>query len=116
MTASVAKLFGGSPLKQYFRKYQSSQTHIKGILKSLGSGKDELLMDNAAIDTERANLWNAMGSARADDLSVQGDGHQARGQGQRARPHRSRPRPRHCARPRSSMSASAPRTCSPRWQ
>jgi uncharacterized protein YaaN involved in tellurite resistance len=57
----LAKLFGGSPLKQYFRKYQSSQSHIQGILKSLASGKDELLMDNAAIDTERANLWNSMG-------------------------------------------------------
>jgi uncharacterized protein YaaN involved in tellurite resistance len=51
----------GSGLTQYFQKYQSSQTHINSILKSLASGKDELLMDNAAIDTERANLWNAMG-------------------------------------------------------
>ena len=56
----LSKLFGGG-LTQYFRKYQSSQSHINGILKSLASGKDELLMDNAAIDTERANLWNAMG-------------------------------------------------------
>jgi uncharacterized protein YaaN involved in tellurite resistance len=59
------KLFGvipfGSKLKNYFDSYQSSQGHIAAILKSLGSGKDELLMDNAAIDTERANLWNAMG-------------------------------------------------------
>lgn len=59
------KLFGvipfGSKLKSYFDSYQSSQSHIAAILKSLGSGKDELLMDNAAIDTERANLWNAMG-------------------------------------------------------
>lgn len=54
------RLFG-SGLTQYFRKYQSSQSHINGILKALASGKDELLMDNAAIDTERANLWNAMG-------------------------------------------------------
>lgn len=53
--------FFGSGLTQYFQKYQSSQTHINSILKSLGSGKDELLMDNAAIDTERANLWSAMG-------------------------------------------------------
>lgn len=51
----------GSKLKNYFDGYKSSQTHIAAILKSLGSGKDELLMDNAAIDTERANLWNAMG-------------------------------------------------------
>ena len=58
-----AKLFGGGGgLTQYFRKYQSSQSHINGILKSLSNGKDELLMDNAAIDTERTNLWKAMGS------------------------------------------------------
>ena len=52
--------FGGK-LNNYFDSYKSSQTHISGILKSLASGKDELLMDNAAIDTERANLWTAMG-------------------------------------------------------
>ena len=51
----------GSKMTVYFDKYKSSQTHISAILKSLGSGKDELLMDNAAIDTERANLWSAMG-------------------------------------------------------
>jgi len=56
----LSKLFGGG-MQQYFRKYQSSQTHINGILKSLANGKDELLMDNAAIDTERTNLWAAMG-------------------------------------------------------
>ena len=59
------KLFGilpfGNKLRNYFDSYKSSQTHIASILKSLSSGKDELLMDNAAIDTERANLWNAMG-------------------------------------------------------
>jgi len=56
----LSRIFG-SPLKQYFRKYQSSQSHINGILKSLANGKDELLQDNAAIGTERENLWNAMG-------------------------------------------------------
>lgn len=59
------KLFGfipfGNKLRNYFDSYKSSQTHISAILKSLSSGKDELLMDNAAIDTERANLWTAMG-------------------------------------------------------
>ncbi|HEX7848775.1 MAG TPA: toxic anion resistance protein [Sphingomonas sp.] len=54
------RIFGGG-LNTYFDKYKSSQTHISSILKSLGSGKDELLMDNAAIETERANLWAAMG-------------------------------------------------------
>lgn len=59
------KLFGiipfGNKMRDYFDGYKSSQTHISSILKSLASGKDELLMDNAAIDTERANLWSAMG-------------------------------------------------------
>jgi uncharacterized protein YaaN involved in tellurite resistance len=58
------KLFGlipfGNKMKNYFRQYQSSQTHIAAILQRLASGKDELLMDNAAIDTERANLWKTM--------------------------------------------------------
>lgn len=58
------KLFGlipfGGSIKNYFRQYQSSQTHISQILARLSSGKDELLMDNAAIDTERAGLWKTM--------------------------------------------------------
>jgi len=56
----LGRFFGGG-MTQYFRKYQSSQTHINGVLKSLSNGKDELLQDNAAIGTERANLWTAMG-------------------------------------------------------
>jgi uncharacterized protein YaaN involved in tellurite resistance len=59
------KLFGilpfGNKMRDYFDSYKSSQTHIAQILKSLQSGKDELLMDNAAIDVERQNLWAAMG-------------------------------------------------------
>jgi uncharacterized protein YaaN involved in tellurite resistance len=51
----------GSRLKGYFRSYQSAQTHISAVLSRLASGKDELLMDNAAIDVERANLWKTMG-------------------------------------------------------
>ena len=59
------KLFGfipwGGGLRNYFMKYQSAQTHISKILAALASGKDELLMDKAAIDTERQNLWKTMG-------------------------------------------------------
>jgi uncharacterized protein YaaN involved in tellurite resistance len=50
----------GNRVDRYFDKYRSSQTHISQILNSLGNGKDELLMDNAAIDTERASLWKTM--------------------------------------------------------
>jgi uncharacterized protein YaaN involved in tellurite resistance len=51
----------GNKLTNYFRSYQSAQTHIQAILSRLASGKDELLMDNAAIDVERQKLWEAMG-------------------------------------------------------
>ena len=57
---SKEKLFGiipwGNKLRNYFDSYQSAQTHISSILGRLGNGKDELLMDNAAIDVERQNL------------------------------------------------------------
>ncbi|MCJ2186771.1 toxic anion resistance protein [Novosphingobium beihaiensis] len=62
---SKRKLFGiipfGSKLRNYFEGYQSAQGHISAILTRLQNGKDELLMDNAAIDVERQNLWAAMG-------------------------------------------------------
>ena len=52
----------GNNLKRYFNSYQSAQGHIQSILTHLASGKDELLMDNAAIDVERTKLWEAMGN------------------------------------------------------
>ena len=59
------KLFGiipmGNKLRNYFDSYQGAQSHISSILSRLGNGKDELLMDNAAIDVERQNMWQAMG-------------------------------------------------------
>lgn len=62
---SRRKIFGiipmGSKLRNYFDSYQSAQGHISAILARLQGGKDELLMDNAAIDVERQNLWAAMG-------------------------------------------------------
>lgn len=59
------KIFGvipwGDNARDYFDSYKSAQGHISTILKSLANGKDELLRDNAAIDTERKALWEAMG-------------------------------------------------------
>jgi uncharacterized protein YaaN involved in tellurite resistance len=52
----------GNKLKNYFDSYTSAQGHIQAILARLSSGKDELLMDNAAIDVERQKLWEAMGN------------------------------------------------------
>ena len=52
----------GNKMNDYFRSYQSAQTHIQQVLDKLSNGKDELVMDNAAIDVERAKLWEAMGN------------------------------------------------------
>jgi uncharacterized protein YaaN involved in tellurite resistance len=52
----------GNSMKRYFQSYESAQGHIQSVLGHLGSGKDELLMDNAAIDVERQKLWEAMGA------------------------------------------------------
>jgi uncharacterized protein YaaN involved in tellurite resistance len=47
--------------QNYFRKYQSSQTHIEAIIQGLYKGQDELLRDNAALEQEKVNLWNIKG-------------------------------------------------------
>jgi uncharacterized protein YaaN involved in tellurite resistance len=54
--------FIGNKVTKYFDSYKSAQGHISGILGSMAEGKDNLLKDNAEIDGERVNLWNAMGS------------------------------------------------------
>ncbi len=51
----------GNRLTNYFRKYQSSQDQIDAVLNSLYSGQDELRKDVAAIEQEKANLWEIMG-------------------------------------------------------
>jgi uncharacterized protein YaaN involved in tellurite resistance len=59
------KLLGIIPLgdraTQYFRKYKSAQEQIDAILNSLYHGQDELRRDIAAIEQEKANLWEIMG-------------------------------------------------------
>ncbi|HEY2041476.1 MAG TPA: toxic anion resistance protein [Jatrophihabitans sp.] len=52
---------GGDKIQQYFQKYESAQTQLNAIIKSLDSGQDELRKDNASIETEKANMWTAMG-------------------------------------------------------
>ncbi len=62
------KIFGiipfGNNIRDYFRRYQSAQTHINDIIERLYSGKDELLKDNAAIEQEKVNLWQLMQQLR----------------------------------------------------
>ncbi len=45
----------------YFRKYQSAQSQLNGILHSLRNGQDELTKDNVALNLEKTNLWASMG-------------------------------------------------------
>ncbi|RBY86712.1 toxic anion resistance protein [Blastococcus sp. TBT05-19] len=55
---------GGDKIDRYFAKYQSAQSHLNSIIKALDSGQDELRKDNAAIETEKANMWSMMGKLR----------------------------------------------------
>jgi uncharacterized protein YaaN involved in tellurite resistance len=50
----------GDRLRDYFAKYQSSQSHLNAIINALLSGQDELQKDNASIEQEKANLWQTM--------------------------------------------------------
>jgi uncharacterized protein YaaN involved in tellurite resistance len=54
----------GDRLRDYFGKYQSSQSHINSIIESLYHGQDELQKDNADIEQEKVNLWAVMGRLR----------------------------------------------------
>jgi len=51
----------GDKVTDYFRKYQSAQSHLDGILHALQSGQDELQRDNVALNLEKQNLWDSMG-------------------------------------------------------
>ncbi|WP_227429384.1 toxic anion resistance protein [Psychrobacter sp. I-STPA6b] len=65
---SSRKLFGiipfGNKVQDYFRQYESAQSHINAVVTSLYNGKDELLKDNAMIEQEKVNMWNLMQSIR----------------------------------------------------
>jgi uncharacterized protein YaaN involved in tellurite resistance len=54
----------GDKVRDYFQKYQSSQSHLNAIITSLYQGQDELQKDNADIEQEKANLWASMGRLR----------------------------------------------------
>ena len=51
----------GDKITDYFRKYQSAQTQLNGILHSLRNGQDELTKDNVSLNLEKTNLWAVMG-------------------------------------------------------
>lgn len=48
---------GRNKVDTYFRKYQTAQSQIEAIVNALYRGQDELLRDNAALEQEKAHLW-----------------------------------------------------------
>ncbi|MGR6917383.1 toxic anion resistance protein [[Actinomadura] parvosata] len=50
----------GDRLRDYFARFHSAQQHLDDIIRALRSGQDELLRDNAAIEGEKASLWETM--------------------------------------------------------
>lgn len=51
----------GNRMRDYFRGYESSQTHLNAIIENLRRSKDELLRDNGSIEAEKGNMWSLMG-------------------------------------------------------
>ena len=51
----------GDKVTDYFHKYQSAESHLDAILHALRDGQDELGKDNAALNLEKQQLWEAMG-------------------------------------------------------
>ncbi|MFE6461263.1 toxic anion resistance protein [Streptomyces cinereoruber] len=57
----LAKLPGGNRLRDHVATYASSQATLNRIVGALRGGQDELRRDNAALETDRARLWETMG-------------------------------------------------------
>ena len=50
----------GDKFRDYFAKFSSAQSNLDAIISALQSGQDELRKDNAAVEGEKANLWESM--------------------------------------------------------
>jgi len=54
----------GDRLRDYFARYQSSQSHINAVLAGLQGGQAELTADNADLESEKRNLWQVIDRLR----------------------------------------------------
>jgi uncharacterized protein YaaN involved in tellurite resistance len=50
----------GNNLAKYFQRYESAQTQLDSIIKSLLAGQNELIQDNASLAGEKVKLWETM--------------------------------------------------------
>ncbi len=111
----VKKLLGmipfGDKIVDYFRKYESAQSHLDAIIKALYDGQDELRHDNAALEQEKVHLWETM--QRLNQyiyIAKQLDAALTATHRRRSRPPIPR-RPRRCATTCCSTCARSTRTC-----
>ena len=59
---ALGKLPGvGTPIKRYFSKYESAQTVIAAIVRSLEQGKDQLLRDNITLAEDQKQMRTMIG-------------------------------------------------------
>jgi uncharacterized protein YaaN involved in tellurite resistance len=57
MTRALGRIPGvGTPLKRYFMRFESSQTAIDSIIKSLESGRDQLKRDNVTLNDDQKQM------------------------------------------------------------
>lgn len=57
----IGKIPGiGQPIKRYFKQYQSSQTVIDDIVKSLEQGRDQLKRDNSTLAFDQQQMRNSI--------------------------------------------------------
>jgi uncharacterized protein YaaN involved in tellurite resistance len=57
LTRTLGRLPGvGSPLKRYFTKYESAQTVISTVVRSLTDGKEQLGRDNTTLSEDQKNM------------------------------------------------------------
>ncbi|MEN8113334.1 MAG: toxic anion resistance protein [Actinomycetota bacterium] len=70
LTRAVGKIPGvGTPLKRYFMRFESSQTAIDSIIKSLESGRDQLKRDNVTLNEDQ-KLMRELTLTIADQIAL----------------------------------------------
>ena len=113
--AGAKKFLGMIPLgdrvTDYFRKYQSAQSHLNGILHSLQSARTSSSRTTSPSTSRRQNLWDVHGPAQPVRLRRRAPRRQAGRADRRARGRPTRRRPRRCARTSCSTCGRSTRTC-----
>ena len=101
----------GDKVVDYFRRYESAQSHLNGILHSLRNGQDELTKDNVALNMEKQNLWATMGRLNQYIYIAERLDAQLAATDRRSSSSPTRSGPRRSARTCCSTSGRSTRTC-----